>query len=82
VAVDWPTTPCNDPVAELGRQFVLNLEDAIGRRSVREIARVAGVDRASIGSILNGRSWPDMVTVAKLELCLGPLWPRVDSYRR
>jgi len=66
----------DDPVAEVARQFVLNLHSAIDIRSIREVARVTGVDRATIAAVLNGLSWPDIVTLAKLEFGLGvPLWP-------
>jgi ribosome-binding protein aMBF1 (putative translation factor) len=54
---------------------VLNLREAIGERSIREIASTIEVDRATIGVMLQGKSWPDIVTLAKLEQELGPLWP-------
>jgi len=73
---NWPEVPCVDPVAEKARQLVLNLREAIGERSIREIATMAGVDRATIGAVLQGKSWPDIVTLAKLEQVLGSLWPR------
>jgi len=73
---DWPEVPCDDPVAEKARQLVLNLREAIGERSIREIATMTGVDRATVGAVLQGKSWPDIVTLAKLEHELGPLWPR------
>ena len=63
----------DDPVAEVARHFVLNLRKAIGDRSIREVARVTGVDRATIAAVLNGLSWPDIVTLAKLEIGLGVL---------
>ncbi|WP_104199434.1 helix-turn-helix transcriptional regulator [Cryobacterium sp. Y29] len=78
LCVDWPGTRSNDPVAEIARQFVLNLRGAMGSRSIREVARETGVDRASIGALLNGLSWPDIATLAKLELGLkASLWPGV-----
>ena len=76
LCVEWPTTRSDDPVAEIARQFVLNLRDAMGSRSIREVARETGVDRASIGTVLNGMSWPDTSTLARLELGLKvTLWP-------
>jgi len=72
LCIDWPTTRSDDPA----RQFVLNLRSAIGGRAIREVARDTGVDRASIATVLNGLSWPDIVTLAKLEIGLGvSLWP-------
>ncbi|TFC31463.1 XRE family transcriptional regulator [Cryobacterium sp. TMT2-18-3] len=76
LCVDWPTMPSDDPVAEIARRLVLNLREAIGDRSIREVARVTGVDRATIAAVLNGLSWPDIVTLAKLEIGLHLLlWP-------
>jgi len=76
LCVLWPTMPSDDPVAEVARQLALNLERAIGGRSVREVARITGVDRATVGAVLNGLSWPDIVTLAKLESGLdASLWP-------
>ena len=75
----WPDTRCEDPVAEFARRFALNLRAAIGRASVREVARQSGVDRTAIGLILSGASWPDMVTTVRLEMALGRLWPTVDG---
>jgi transcriptional regulator with XRE-family HTH domain len=73
--VDWPERSSVDPIAERARQLALNLREAIGQRSVREIASITGVDRATIGAVLQGKSWPDIVTLAKLEHELGSLWP-------
>lgn len=73
---DWPDVPCADPVAERARELVLNLRKAMSQRSIRQIASTTGVDRATIGAILQGKSWPDIVTLAKLEEELGPLWPK------
>jgi len=73
--VDWPERLSADPIAERARQLALNLREAIGQRSVREIASITGVDRATIGAVLQGKSCPDIVTLAKLEQELGSLWP-------
>jgi transcriptional regulator with XRE-family HTH domain len=51
------------------------LNAAIAGRSIREVAELTGVDRATIGAVLAGRSWPDILTLAKLERGLGALWP-------
>ncbi|TFD74893.1 XRE family transcriptional regulator [Cryobacterium sp. Sr8] len=80
LCVDWPTTASDDPVAEVARLLTLNLRRAIGDRSVREVARITAVDRATIGAVLNGLSWPDIVTLAKLESGLGcSLWPGITG---
>ena len=74
LCVDWPNLPSDDPVAEQARQLVINLREAMGERSIQQVATITGVDRATIGAMLLGRSWPDIVTLAKLENGLGPLW--------
>lgn len=72
----WPDAPGDDPVAEVARLLCLNVRSALDGRSVREFARVTGVDRATIGTILAGEAWPDLQTIARLEIALGrPLWP-------
>ncbi|WP_111720307.1 helix-turn-helix transcriptional regulator [Homoserinimonas sp. OAct 916] len=76
LGVGWPDTPFEDPVGEVARQFALNVRDAIGGRTIRDVARETGVDRTVISMLMNGKSWPDMVTIANLELGLGrKLWP-------
>jgi len=73
---DWPESPASDPVAEVARQFAVNLRSAIGATSLRETGTSVGVDHSTILAILQGRSWPDLATIAKLEGGLGiDLWP-------
>ncbi|MEO6200832.1 MAG: hypothetical protein ABIX44_06680 [Cryobacterium sp.] len=79
LCASWPDISCEDPVAEFARQFALNLRAAIGATSIREVARQTGVDRTVIGLILGGASWPDMVTIVRLEMSLGRIWPAVNG---
>jgi hypothetical protein len=65
-----------NPIGEVGRLLALNLQVAIGQRSVRDVARATDVDDMAIHAILGGQSWPDAFTLAKLENGLGvDLWP-------
>lgn len=74
----WPETASPDPVAELARQFSLNLAAAIGDSSLRAVGRTTGVGHNTLASILAGRIWPDFMTIAKLELGLeAALWPEI-----
>lgn len=63
------------PVARCGgetaRQFALNLRAAIGDRSVRCVARDAGVDEGTIRNVLSGTAWPDLRTISRLESAVG-----------
>jgi transcriptional regulator with XRE-family HTH domain len=72
----WPTRPSSDPVAEVARRLAVNVEREIGGRSIRSVAEAAQVDHATLLGLLRGRSWPDLVTIAKLERGLGAdVWP-------
>ncbi|TFC84127.1 helix-turn-helix transcriptional regulator [Cryobacterium sp. TMT3-29-2] len=72
----WPDVSSADSVGEVARRFAVNVQTAIGERSVRAAARDAGLDHTTLLSVLHGRSWPDLATVARLENGLGiDLWP-------
>jgi transcriptional regulator with XRE-family HTH domain len=48
--------------------------------SLRRIADTSGVNRQAIADLLEGRSWPDIATVARLGDALAvPLWPTSRS---
>lgn len=82
VVGDWPDGPSTDPIGEVARLFALNLRQAIGDRSLRAAAAPTAVDHSTIMAILEGRSWPDLSTIAKLELGLDvELWPRASGRR-
>ncbi|MCU1445499.1 MAG: hypothetical protein JWP54_1157 [Cryobacterium sp.] len=56
--------------------FAANLRLAIGERSIRSAADACGMNHATLIGILDGRAWPDMETIAKLEGGLdAALWP-------
>lgn len=73
----WPDAPATDALGEVARQFVLNLRTAIGARSVRSVASDAGMSHGTLLNVLNGRVWPDLYTIARLEATLQTgLWPQ------
>lgn len=73
---DWPHVVSLDPIGEVARLFAENLREAIGDRSIRAAANDAGVDHSTIMAVLQGRTWPDLATIARLELGFGvDLWP-------
>jgi hypothetical protein len=51
----------------------------MGEASIRSIARDANIDHNVLRTVLSGDSWPDLITIAKLELTLGSLWPGIRS---
>lgn len=76
----WPAHATDDPVAEAVRQFVLRLQAEIGDRSVRSVAAMANVDQNALRRLLLGLTWPDLATLARLELALNAdLWARPNG---
>lgn len=72
----WPSVGSSTPAGEAARLFAIGLRDAIGEQSVRALGRESGVAPGTIRGIIEGRTWPDLETIAKLETTLGaPLFP-------
>ena len=72
----WPDEVAADPVVETARRLAMNLRGALAGRSVRDAARAAEVDYTTVYAILNGTTWPDVMTLARLEAGLdADLWP-------
>lgn len=72
----WPNVKSADADAETVRLLAVNLRAAMGERSIRSTAQAAGIDHGIVARLLAGQSWPEVVTVARLERGLGVrLWP-------
>lgn len=73
----WPNAELSGPVfLEYAQAFARILVDQIGERSIRDVGRDAELSHSTLLAVLSGTRWPDMVTVAKLELALSAdLWP-------
>ena len=74
----WTERDAQDPPARVVQYIALALGAAIEGRgwSLRETAAASRVNRQAIANILAGESWPDVVTIVRLEDTLGvPLWP-------
>jgi transcriptional regulator with XRE-family HTH domain len=57
-------------------QISLRLREAMDARAPGEVAAAADLARSTLHDLLNGRSWPDVVSLAKLEVELNvSLWP-------
>ena len=76
---EWPSGPFVDgtpPYALVTAAVVRRYGEVVGRRSLRSVARAAGIDATSLGRTLAGETVPDVHTVAVLEDALAAeLWP-------
>lgn len=77
VSGQWPTGRIDEPVvARYVAAVSQSLQEAIGSRPLREVARAADLQHTTVRALLAGEVWPDLVTIAKLEQALGVrLWP-------
>ncbi|MDE0132244.1 MAG: helix-turn-helix transcriptional regulator [bacterium] len=63
------------PEVYLAAGVANRLKTKIGKESIRYIAKQAGLSPQTIINILNGTTWPDLRTIAKLENALNTrLW--------
>jgi hypothetical protein len=80
---EWPAGPFRDdspPYALVTAAVVDRYRAAVGGRSLRLVARTAGIDPTSLGRMLSGETVPDVHTVAVLEDALGTaLWPTWET---
>ncbi len=59
----------------LAAGLAIRLNTRIGDRSIRYIAKLADLSPQTILNILNGTTWPDLLTIARLENALNiKLW--------
>ena len=76
VAGAWPNGRAEGPAA-VAQELARGLQARLTARSVREVARAADLQHATVLALLHGQRWPDFVTIVKLEDALGTdLWPR------
>ena len=63
------------PEAFLAVGLALRLKNKIGNESIRYVAKKANLGPQTILNILNGKTWPDLLTIARLEHALeAKLW--------
>jgi DNA-binding phage protein len=75
-AGEWPYGTIEDPIAGYAQEVARRLAQAIGEKSFRSVARQAGVDHTTIMAVVRGERWPDLITLARLEVALNTrLWP-------
>ena len=54
----------------LAAALAARLKDSIGDESIRYIGKISGLHPQTILNILNGKTWPDLRTIARLERVL------------
>ena len=75
---DWTTAETDDPAVRSAQRLAANLAQAMQDQglTLEALAVTAGVSAATISNTRNGRSWPSVLVVARLEDALGTaLWP-------
>jgi hypothetical protein len=76
----WPDSVIDDPIGEVARLLAVNLRTGIADRSIRSVATACGLSHVTLLAVLEGRVWPDLATIARLERGLQTeLWPRTWS---
>lgn len=77
---EWPSGQLvgdAPPEARLAAGLARRLKEAVGERSLRSVARDSGLSVGTVANVVAGRSWGDLVTVARLERALDvELWGR------
>ena len=72
---DGPLVPDAPPEAHLAAALARRLKKAIRGRSLRRMADKSGVSAPTISHIINGKTWPDLRTLSRLEVAVGArLW--------
>ena len=84
----WPVgaaLPGAPRALELARAISIRLSEALEGRSVTEVAETADLARSTLYDIVNGATWPDLVSLGKLNDALGidllPALPEGDTAR-
>ena len=74
VTGEWPEAELDGDIgAAYAQDFARRLRDAIDGRSYPVIAELSGVPRMTISVLVAGKSYPTLLTIARLEAALGPL---------
>ena len=72
---DGPYRSEAPPEVYLAAALATRLNNKIGSESIRYVAKKAGLSPQTILNIRNGKSWPDLRTIARLETALNTrLW--------
>lgn len=73
---DGPLKSQSPAAAWWAAEIARRLRDAIAEASLSEVARDADLARSTIYDIVSGETWPDVVSIVKLQDALNTrLWP-------
>lgn len=76
---EWPKGRIDEPVAAWYASHIAIAVQAILESqgmNLNEAARRCGIDRETLVRVINGETYPDLVTLSALEVGLGArLWP-------
>jgi ribosome-binding protein aMBF1 (putative translation factor) len=76
----WPDSPSADEVAEVARRIALVVRLETERHGLRGLAKLLGVSHAMLVSVSEGRTWPNVALVVRLERVLKRrVWPNTTS---
>lgn len=80
---DWPDGELQTgapEAAQYAQHIAVVLARGLVARNVSQVAEDAGLARSTIYDIVEGRTWPDLITLAKLETVLDvSLWPTAPT---
>lgn len=80
---DGPLAPDAPEVVQYAIHISQQLRAAIAGKSKVDVARRAGIERTTLYDILDGRTWADTVSLARLEMALQTrLWPLAPMVAR
>jgi len=66
----WPDVVSDSELGEVARRFTIKLRSIVDELGMVNVERATRVHHATMRRILDGDVWPDMETIAKLELGL------------
>lgn len=75
----WPDGELSDdePAAAYAAHIAAALGVALAGRNKSEVAAAAGLARSTLYDMIEGRTWGDLISIARLEAVLDArLWPR------
>lgn len=78
----WPHHKSDDFIAETARQIALVVIEETRDRGLRPLSKLIGANHSTLLNVAEGRTWPSIALVARLEMFLDkPVWPAAGDKR-